>query len=159
MLTGSHELILDRKGRLVLPVSIAARWGSDRVALCRGANRGTLVCFPAARLPELSRQWSEDVNTALVFLAGGVAETVRDQKTGRLQLPAYLRAWAELEPGDLVAVADLGDSVLITRADLWLQRVTKAAEIVIGHRGRNGKRNRDGLLNSRKPACGGLRHG
>lgn len=115
MLLGTHSPRLDDKGRVVLP----AKYRSDLVdgvVLTKGQER-CIVLWPqsefqahADRLNEASRSNQRARAYLRVLFSSAVDQT--PDKQGRIQIPAQLREYADLE-GEVV-VAGNG-----TTAELW----------------------------------------
>jgi hypothetical protein len=96
-LTGTDILILDRKGRLVVPFRFRAALGAP-VTLTAGDDHTLLLVPPRA---------ADGLDLTLTFTAPV------DATTGRVLVPWLLRWWADLRPGQEVAVSGTGDVVTV----------------------------------------------
>ena len=115
MLLGEYSHNLDDKGRLAMPAKLRAELGEGAV-ITRGTDR-CLVVYPkaawdvlAAKLAALPISDAGARSFARLMLAGAMA--VEFDKQGRANVPAYLREYASLKTG--VVIAGVYD-----RLELW----------------------------------------
>jgi MraZ protein len=118
MLYGEHEHNLDEKGRITVPSSF--RDLLTAVFVTRGPE-GCLLVFELAAWLELSRKLKKksiSQHVARVLFSGTQAQP---DSHGRILIPAGLRAYAGLVPGEPVIVLGVGDRLEIWNRDRWLE--------------------------------------
>jgi len=125
---GEHQHTIDPKGRIVLP----RRFRDDLAKGCfitKGQDRCLFVFTPeqweqeVERIRSLPRTDRRLRNYSRVFFAG--ASDQKLDKQGRIQIPASLRDYADLDKE--VLVVGVGERVEIWNADTW-QEVTSDAD-------------------------------
>ena len=112
---GRYEHSLDQKGRVILPVKFRAEF--ERGGFLSQFQEGCLALWTPEEFDAQlvanrtkSEQGREDRNLARVWASG--SSEVEVDKSGRMPIPAYLRAFARLEADVLVIGA-------IDRVELW----------------------------------------
>lgn len=120
MFLGEFTHSLDDKSRLAIPARFRAEL-LDGLYLTRGLDRCLVIWPPdawtamAARLTQLS-PWQADVRRLQRLFFSGAVHAVPD-KLGRVVVPEYLRAYAELQ--DDVVVVGVHDRIEVWSAARW----------------------------------------
>lgn len=112
---GACRARVDKKGRLALPKRFAARLGSPCV-VTRSAG-GCLLLLPEGRWRRVAA--AHENGDFLGFYVSGAARVAVESRSGRIVVPAALRAHAGLVPGTDAQVVGLGRAVVLTRPDVW----------------------------------------
>jgi len=112
---GTHEPLLDEKGRLILPAKFRDELASGLV-ITKGQEH-CLYVFPAAEFGALTEAMRQAPVTAkgardyMRVMFAGAHDEIPD-KQGRITIPAQLRAYAGLERACVVIGAN-------TRVEIW----------------------------------------
>ncbi|MBW3613932.1 MAG: cell division/cell wall cluster transcriptional repressor MraZ [Actinobacteria bacterium] len=116
---GRYEHSLDAKGRIILPVKFRAPF--ERGGFLSQYHDGCLALWTPEEydrqleaMQEASVQGRDQRNLARVWAQGSTEVEV--DRSGRMAIPAYLRAWAQLESEVLIMGA-------IGRVEIWSPRV------------------------------------
>ena len=115
-LTGEYRHTLDDRGRVAVPARFRARL-AEGATLTRWLDSCVAV-FPREAWDELADKLralpvgSADARQFARFMASGAVEVDLDRQ-GRLLVPGYLRAYAGLQPGEVVVVGAL------SRLEIW----------------------------------------
>ncbi|MBW3555595.1 MAG: cell division/cell wall cluster transcriptional repressor MraZ [Actinobacteria bacterium] len=112
---GRYEHSLDAKGRIILPVKFRAPF--ERGGFLSQYHDGCLALWTPEEydrqleaMQEASVQGRDQRNLARVWAQGSTEVDV--DRSGRMAIPAYLRAWAQLESEALIMGA-------IGRVEIW----------------------------------------
>ena len=115
MLTGQYEHTLDSKRRLALPTKIREKLG-PKVVLTRGIER-CLFVYAVPEWVEFAKRWSAlplsqggGRSFARLMLSGAVEQEL--DNLGRVLIPEYLKAYAELKK-EIVVVG------VFNRLEIW----------------------------------------
>ncbi|MGV3721993.1 MAG: division/cell wall cluster transcriptional repressor MraZ [Actinomycetota bacterium] len=122
MLAGTRYLTLDAKGRVVVPEHFRRDLGASFI-VTRAPDR-CLLAVPARRWRSFLRVHASAVHFREFFLSGAV-ELTPAATTGRVLLPGELREWAELRPGQEVALAGVGLALAIAPKVVWDARLRR----------------------------------
>lgn len=121
MFYGEYERGLDKKGRITLPASIRETLRDEEAILTRGLDQ-CLFLFPKSQFESLREKIRttgiasrEARNFRRHFFSG--AAPVKPDGMGRINLPPYLREYAELTGA--VVVAGIDTYVEIWDAERW----------------------------------------
>lgn len=115
-LTGEYRHALDDRGRVAVPARFRGRL-ADGVTLTRWLDSCVAV-FPREAWEELAEKLralpvsSPDARQFGRFMASGAVEVELDRQ-GRVLVPGFLRAYAGLEPGEVIVVGALN------RLEIW----------------------------------------
>ena len=115
MFLGTHEPLLDEKGRLILPAKFRDELASGLV-VTKGQEH-CLYGFPAAEFAELTESMRQAPVTAkgardyMRVMFAGAHDEIPD-KQGRITIPAQLRSYAGLSRECVVIGAN-------TRIEIW----------------------------------------
>ena len=115
MFMGEHGHNIDEKGRVIMPAKFREQLG-DNFVLTKGLD-GCLFVYPMTEWEEIQRRFretslaSKDARIFSRFFFGSASEVEID-KQGRVNIPAPLRAYAQLKKDvTLVGVLD--------RIEIW----------------------------------------
>lgn len=117
MFLGEYEHAIDDKGRLAIPAKFRDELAHG-LFLTRGLDRCLVIWSPeswkiiAERLSSLPLMQADARRIQRLFFSGAV-NTVPD-KLGRIVIPQYLRSYADLDGGVVVAG-------LLNRVEIWGQ--------------------------------------
>lgn len=122
MFLGEYEHTIDEKGRLAIPARFRSEL-ADGLFLTRGLDR-CLVLWSAEgwraiaeRIKALPMMQADARRLQRLFFSGAV--NTEPDKLGRVVIPSFLRAYAELE-SEVVIVG------LLNRAEIWSKRLWEA---------------------------------
>ncbi len=127
MFIGEHRHVIDDKGRLQMPARFRGAFGEGAV-VTRGLD-GCLFVYTAEewkkmtdKLTTLPLTQADARKFSRLMLAGAV--DVEIDKQGRINIPSYLREYADLKSNVIVAG-------LMNRLEIWDQEVwqTQQAEV------------------------------
>lgn len=120
MLAGTRHLMLDAKGRVVMPAPFRKHLGQT-IVLSRGPE-AVILAFSERQWRAYIRAqgWSE---TFTEYFISGAWTVTPQPRTGRITLPSWLREHAKLRSGAEVAVAGLGTAVVICARNRWDARM------------------------------------
>jgi MraZ protein len=126
MFIGEYHHTLDDKGRLAIPIKFRASLSSGAV-VTRGLDRSLFLYSKeewetlAAKLASLPLAQADTRAFARLMLAG--AMEVEVDRSGRVTLPEYLRTYAGLKKG--IVVAGLYNRLELWDEDAWSAYATK----------------------------------
>jgi MraZ protein len=116
---GHFEHSLDDKGRVIVPLKFRESLGENFV-LTMGPGQH-IRAFPMTIWAGIEEQlinadMLDELNEDVLFLQRlyGNCEFVNLDKDNRVTIPRYLRAWAELQEGDMSIILGVG-----TRLEIW----------------------------------------
>ncbi|MGV3721532.1 MAG: division/cell wall cluster transcriptional repressor MraZ, partial [Actinomycetota bacterium] len=115
-------LTLDAKRRVVVPEHFRRDLGATFI-VTRAPDR-CLLAVPARRWRSFLRVHGGAVGFREFFLSGAV-EVTPAPSTGRVLLPVELREWAELRPGQELALAGIGLALTIAPKIVWDARLRR----------------------------------
>ena len=120
MLIGEYRHTLDTKKRLAIPAKLRKELG-ERAILTRGLNN-CLFLYPMAQWEKLTEKLSQlpvgqgDTRSFMRLLFSGAVEVELDQ-LGRILIPDYLKAYAELDTN--LVIAGIYDRLEVWNEDRW----------------------------------------
>jgi len=133
MFFGEYERGLDSKGRITLPAPIRETLGDEEAILTRGLDK-CLFLFPKSQFEELRAKIrniglaSREARNFRRHVFSGAAP-VKPNGMGRINLPPYLREYAGLTGG--VIVAGIDTYVEIWDAERWQEQRARFEEDAI----------------------------
>ena len=129
---GRYEHSLDAKGRVILPVKFRAPF--ERGGFLSQFHEGCLALWTPEEferqlesMQQSAEQGRDERNLARVW-AGGSAEVEVD-KAGRMPIPAYLRAFSQLEVNVLLIGAI--DRVELWSPSVWAEKVLPSEQQLV----------------------------
>ncbi len=126
MLIGEYRHTLDTKKRLAIPAKLRKELG-ERAILTRGLNN-CLFLYPMAQWEKLTEKLGQlpvgqgDTRSFLRLLFSGAVEVELDQ-LGRILIPDYLKAYAELQTN--VVVVGIYDRLEVWNENRWINYKTE----------------------------------
>lgn len=130
MFYGEYERGLDSKGRITLPAQIREALGDEDAILTRGLDK-CLFLFPRSQFEELREKIrtiglaSREARNFRRHVFSGAAP-IKPNGVGRINLPSYLRDFADLT--DSVIVAGIDTYVEIWDAKRWQEQLAQFEE-------------------------------
>lgn len=115
LFSGSFVHSVDEKNRISVPAKLRQRLG-DRFVLTKGPD-GCLWVLPADQWRVLLAKSGKSVAIQRFFLASAIECTLGAK--GRCLLPDDLRRYADIKPGDQVAIVGMINHIEIWSARRW----------------------------------------
>jgi len=120
---GQYQRGLDKKGRVILPARFREMLGADPIFITKGIEK-CLILMPveeyerrSQKMEQLSQTSSKARQFKRRFFSN--TESVKPDGMGRINIPAFLRDYAELD-GDVV-FAGVDTHIEIWNAERWKQ--------------------------------------
>lgn len=130
MFLGEYQHSLDDKGRLVLPAKFRDQL-ADGLVVTKGQDRCVFV-FPASRwelevekVNSLARTVPRNRNFARAFFASASDQQLDRQ--GRIQVPAVLRSYADLDKD--VVIVGVAERIEVWNTEAWARLSADADEM------------------------------
>ncbi|HVT76515.1 MAG TPA: hypothetical protein VHD87_05755 [Acidimicrobiales bacterium] len=128
LFSGHSEHTLDAKGRVIVPAKYRSFF-ADGAHLGIGSNHSlalwTHEAFErkAKQMLELMESGAPGAEEEAQYWAGNIEDVTVDASTGRLLVPPYMRAEADLEPGQPVRLVGALSHIAIWNPQRYAERI------------------------------------